>query len=87
MNLAWRNTFGGGAPTSLYLEAQSGPNTRFFPLGATDTFAAPGVPAGSYTLRLWALNAGGPSGLSNQIVVSNPCGSSPATPMQTVTVP
>jgi len=40
------------------------------------------VPAGVYTLRLWAENAGGVSGPSNQVVVTFPgaCTGTPAPP-------
>ena len=72
VSLAWRNTFGGGAPSSVVLEAQLGAATWYFPLGRADSFATGGVPAGSYTLRLWATNAGGVSAASNQVTVSFP---------------
>jgi probable HAF family extracellular repeat protein len=83
VNLAWRNTFAGGAAETVYLEAvPTGGAPMFFPLGVSDTFGAANVPAGSYALRLWAVNGGGVSPPSNQIVVSVPgaCSGSPGMP-------
>jgi probable HAF family extracellular repeat protein len=82
VNLAWRNTFSGGAPTGVFLDAQTGSGVVSFPLGLTDSFGAGGVPAGTYTLKLWAVNAGGISGPSNQVVVTVPgaCSGPPLQP-------
>jgi probable HAF family extracellular repeat protein len=83
VNLAWRNTFEGGAATGVVLEARAGPAVSYIPLGLIDTFGAAGVPAGSYTLRVWAINAGGVSGPSNQIAVTVPgaCSGPPGAPV------
>jgi len=83
VNLAWRNTFGGGAPSTVVLEAvPAGAAPLFFPLGVADMFGTANVPAGSYALRLWATNAGGVSGPSNQIVLTfpGPCSGAPDVP-------
>jgi hypothetical protein len=82
VNLAWRNTFGGGEPSTLILEAQTGSAVFSFPMGLSETFVVGSVPAGNYTLRLWAGNAAGVSGPSNQVVVAVPgdCSGSPGPP-------
>jgi probable HAF family extracellular repeat protein len=82
VNLAWRNTFSGGPPSNVILEAQTGAGTFFLPLGPTDTFGAAGVPAGTYALRVWATNAGGVSPPSNTIVITVPsaCSGPPQVP-------
>jgi predicted phage tail protein len=72
VHLGWRNTFEGGAAAGVVLEARAGAAVWYFPLGLTETFGTTGVAAGSYTLRVWATNAGGVSGPSNQIVVTVP---------------
>jgi probable HAF family extracellular repeat protein len=76
VSLTWRNTFTGGPPTTVVLEAQAGQAVVYIPLGLTDTFTAGGVPTGTYTLRVWAVNAGGVSGPSNALVVTIPGGCS-----------
>ena len=71
LNLAWRNTFAGGAPSGMVLEV-TGAFAGAFALGPGDTFAFAGVPAGTYTLRLSAINAGGVSAPSNPVTVTFP---------------
>jgi len=80
--LAWRNTFEGGPPSNIVLEARAGTSVWQFPLGPTEAFAAAGVPDGTYTLRVWSTNAGGVGGASNQIVVTVPsaCTGPPGVP-------
>lgn len=83
VNLAWRNTFAGGAPDRVILEAvPAGGAPIILPLGVADTFGAAGVPAGSYALRLWAANAGGVGGPSNEVIVNVPeaCSGTPGVP-------
>lgn len=65
--LAWRNTFDGGAPTSVVLDV-SGALSLSLPLGLTDAFAFNGVPPGTYTFRVRGVNAGGASGASSNPV-------------------
>jgi probable HAF family extracellular repeat protein len=82
VRLTWRNTFGGGSPTGVFLQAQAGSSLWTFPLGLSETFAANGVADGIYRLRLSAANAGGASGPSNEVVVTVPgaCSGAPAPP-------
>lgn len=81
LSLAWRNTFGGGAPTSLLLDV-TGTVAATLPLGVTDTFSFAGVPPGTYTMRLRATNAGGASASSNAVTLTFPgaCSGAPAPP-------
>ena len=83
--LAWTNTYGGGAPTSLVLDVSGAINTSV-PLGLTDSFSFAGVPAGTYTLSLRAQNAAGSSPSSNIVAFSFPgvCSGPPDTPADVV---
>jgi len=69
--LAWRNTFTGGAPSSLVLDV-SGALTTSLALGVTDTFTFNGVPGGTYTFTVRAVNAAGSSGPSNPVTLTFP---------------
>jgi subtilisin-like proprotein convertase family protein len=60
LGLLWRNTFLGGTPASLVLDV-SGSATASIPLGFTDRASFSGVPGGTYTLSLRAVNAAGSS--------------------------
>jgi len=71
LNLAWRNTYTGGTPTSMLLDV-TGSATATIPLGFADSFGFAGVPAGTYTLRLRAANAGGASPQSAPITLTFP---------------
>jgi len=80
--LAWSPTFsGGGAPTSAVLDV-SGAIVAALPLGAVDSFAFNGVPAGTYTFRVRQTNASGASAPSNAVTLSFPggCGAAPGVP-------
>jgi hypothetical protein len=79
--LAWRNTFEGGPPGGVVLDV-SGSLTASLPLGLTDGFQFNGVPGGTYTLALRAVNAGGSSSQSNAITLAfpNPCAGAPLPP-------
>jgi hypothetical protein len=79
--LAWRNTFGGGAPGGIVLDV-TGSLTATLPLGLTDSFQFNGVPGGTYTLSLRAVNAAGSSLPSNSITLSfpAPCSGAPLPP-------
>ncbi len=81
LHLAWRNTFVGGAPGRMALEV-TGAFTGALSIGAVDTFSFAGVPAGTYTLRLFAVNGGGVSLPSNPVTVTFPgdCSGAPSTP-------
>ncbi len=81
LTLAWRNTFGGGAPTGLVLDV-SGALAASLPLGLADSFAFSGVPPGTYTLRLVATNAAGVSAPSSPVTLTFPggCSGVPQTP-------
>ena len=80
--LAWRNTFAGGAAGGVVLDV-SGSLNASLPLGLTDNFQFVGVPAGSYTLSVRALNAAGSSPASNAVTMAFPsptCVSPPQPP-------
>ncbi len=78
--LVWRNTLAGGAPTAIVLDV-TGDRTESFSLPLTDRFSFTGVPPGTYTVALRAINASGSSGPSNAVTLTFPgtC-SPPATP-------
>jgi hypothetical protein len=79
--LAWRNTYGGGPPTSIAVDVTGSANTSIpLPLGETFTFA--GVPGGTYTFTLRALNGNGSSGPSTPLTLTfpSPCSGPPLTP-------
>ena len=79
--LAWRNTFAGGAPASIWLDV-TGALSGSLPLGLTDSFSFATVPAGTYTLRVRATNGAGSSGQSNPVTLTfpGPCSGAPVTP-------
>jgi len=81
LTLAWRNTFGGGAPASHVLDV-SGSIVTSLPIGPGNSFSFTGVPAGTYTLSLRATNAGGTSPSSNGVTLTFPsaCSGAPGTP-------
>jgi hypothetical protein len=81
LTLAWRNTFGGGAPSAHILDVSGAINISL-PLGPGNSFSFSGVPAGTYTLSLRARNAGGASASSNPITLTfpGPCSGAPGTP-------
>lgn len=80
--LAWRNTFDGGAPASLRLDV-SGTTALSLPLGLTDGFSFAGVPQGTYTFAVRAVNAAGVTGPpSNAVTLTFPggCSGAPGVP-------
>lgn len=85
LGLSWRNTFGGGAPTSLALDV-TGAIVTSLPLGLTETFSFPSVPPGTYTFSVRAVNGSGSSGASNPVTLTFPttCSGSPQTPINFV---
>jgi Tol biopolymer transport system component len=81
VGLAWSNTYTGGAPTSLVLDV-TGPITTSLPLPLVEAFIHFGVPPGTYTLRLRAVNAAGSSPPSNPVILTfpTPCTGPPLAP-------
>jgi hypothetical protein len=79
--LAWRPTFAGGEATSLFLDV-AGAFNGSLPLGLSDSFSFNGVPPGSYTFSLRAVNAAGVSSASNAVTLSFPgtCSGAPLPP-------
>jgi hypothetical protein len=79
--LAWRNTFAGGAPGGIVLDV-TGSLTATLSLGLTESFQFNGVPGGTYTLSLRAVNAAGTSPSSNAITLTfpSPCSGPPLPP-------
>lgn len=79
--LAWRNTFTGGTPTGLVLDV-AGDLSASIPLdlGSSTQFA--GVPAGTYQVRLRAVNGAGASPASDAaaVVVPSACSGAPLAP-------
>ncbi len=83
LSLAWRNTFAGGEPTSLALDVTGSVNASL-PLGLVDTAVFTGVPAGTYTLSLRALNGAGSGFPSQSVTVTfpGPCSGPPLAPTE-----
>jgi subtilisin-like proprotein convertase family protein len=63
LDLTWRNTFEGAAPTGLVLEV-GGAVVASLPLPVTESFSYAGVPAGSYSFAVRAVNVAGASATS-----------------------
>jgi len=64
VTLNWSAPTVGGPPTG-YVASVAGPISGVFPLGPGTTVSAPGLPAGSYSLTVSAINAGGQGPASN----------------------
>jgi probable HAF family extracellular repeat protein len=81
VGLTWRNTFGGGAPTSMLLNV-TGTVTATIPLSLTESFAFTPVPAGTYTFSVSAVNADGMSPPSPAVTLTfpGPCTGIPLPP-------
>ncbi|MEZ5294425.1 MAG: fibronectin type III domain-containing protein [Vicinamibacterales bacterium] len=80
--MTWRNTFTGGTPTGLALDV-TGSLAGTVPLSSvTDSLVFPGVPGGSYQLRLRATNAAGTSTASAPVSITIPttCSGAPQPP-------
>jgi hypothetical protein len=69
--LSWKNTFAGGPPSNIILDV-TGSVTTSLSLGLVENFTVPAVPGGTYTLRVRAANAGGPSAPSNAVTLTFP---------------
>ena len=80
VGLTWINTFEGGAPTSIALDV-AGLGPILLPATA-DLFDFSGVPAGTYTLSVRAINAAGNSAPSSPVTltVPGPCSGAPLAP-------
>lgn len=64
--------FSAAAPTSYLLEAGGSPGTTFITLpvpGTGTSFSVPGVPPGTYYVRLRAVNASGAGPASNEVML------------------
>jgi hypothetical protein len=82
LGLTWRNTYTGGAPTSLVLDV-TGSLTASLPLALGETFSFDRVPDGLYTFRVRAVNEHGASSASNAVTLLFPffCSGAPRTPV------
>ncbi|MEP7116776.1 MAG: DUF1800 family protein [Acidobacteriota bacterium] len=69
--LAWKNSYTGGEPTSLFIDA-TGIVTATVPLPLSEEFYTPSLPDGTITLRLRAVNAAGSSPQSSSISLNVP---------------
>ena len=71
LELSWRNTFAGGTPTSVAIDVTGAVNATL-PLGLVEQFSFNGVPPGSYTFRVRALNGATSSAASAPVTLSFP---------------
>jgi hypothetical protein len=81
--LNWRNTYTGGEPTGVVVDVtQNGARLTSIPLPLVSTWSYNGVPAGTYSFTVRAVNAVGTSGSSNSVTMTFPLSgcSSPAAP-------
>lgn len=87
VSLAWKNTFGGGTPANIILDV-NGALVASLSLGAAESFSFAGVPPGTYTLSLRAINGVGSSGNSNAITLTFPgsCSGVPQPPANMLAV-
>jgi hypothetical protein len=81
LTLAWRNSYAGGEPARLVLDV-SGSAEASLLLGLADRVTFAGVPAGTYTLSLRALNSAGSSFPSTPVTIAvpDPCSGAPQAP-------
>lgn len=85
LELSWRSTFEGGAPSGAVLDVTGAANLSI-PLGATEHFSFVPVPVGTYTFRVRQTNAAGTSPPSDPVTLSFPlaCSGSPQAPATVV---
>lgn len=69
--LAWKLTYGGGAPSNVILDV-SGALSASLPVGLGESFNFAGVPAGTYTFALRGSNAAGVSAASAPVTLTFP---------------
>ncbi len=72
VNFTWRAGLGGGLPLGVVLEAGTypgGANLGAVPLPISTSVSIPGVPPGTYFVRVYAANAAGRSLPSNEVQV------------------
>jgi hypothetical protein len=69
--LAWRNSFTGGTPDGLILDV-TGSATVSLPMPLMESWSLPGMPDGTWTFRLRAVNGAGPSSQSSSVTVTAP---------------
>jgi uncharacterized protein (DUF1800 family) len=83
LSLRWANALDGPAPDSIVLDV-SGPVALSVPIGLLDSFSYSGVPNGTYTFAVRAVNAAGSSAPSNSVTLTFPgsaaCTSAPLVP-------
>ena len=69
--MAWQNTFGGGQPASIVMDV-TGTATASIALPLAESYTIPGIPNGTFTLRLRATNGAGTSAQSNSVTITGP---------------
>jgi hypothetical protein len=69
--LSWQATSAGGSPTSFVLDV-SGALTLSVPVAPIETFSFAGVPAGTYTFAVRAVNSAGSSLASSPVTLTFP---------------
>lgn len=77
VNLSWGPGAGGGAPQAVILEAGTfpgGANLGAVPRSLSTQVSIPGVAPGTYFVRVYAANASGRSGPSNEVRIDMPSG-------------
>jgi uncharacterized protein (DUF1800 family) len=83
LSLRWANALDGAAPDSMILDV-TGPITLSVPIALGDSFSYSGVPNGTYTFAVRAVNAAGASAPSNSVTLTFPgtatCTSAPLMP-------
>ncbi len=73
LHLGWTPTFAGGVATGVVLDV-TGTISGSVPLSAGERVSIPGAPAGSYSIRVRAVNAAGTSAATAPVVVNIPSG-------------
>lgn len=81
LSLAWKNTASGGVPAGLRLDV-SGALSGSAPMPLSESFSFSGVPPGTYTFTVRAMNASGVSAAAAPVTLTFPatCSGVPQTP-------